>query len=186
MCLYCDFVTYLVGNYWKPEKIKRKLSLWPALCWWPGTVSFAGTVASLALTLNARVPSYLGWTRSISWLLMPWLLTSPGHRQPWYWLCRVGRFLWYLRKDFNYLRRINVENDTKCKYMFIFSLTNLARKGLSHQNALWLGKNSAISHLLMGGGGGILLSRVTLIGTLRYIYLKILKIHHSSCPVMHR
>ena len=22
---------------------------------------------------------------SISWLLMPWLLTSPGHQQPWYW-----------------------------------------------------------------------------------------------------
>ena len=28
------------------------------------------------LTLNVRGPSYLGLTRSISWLLMPWLLTS--------------------------------------------------------------------------------------------------------------
>ena len=35
------------------------------------------------LTLNVREPSYLGLTRSISWLLMPWLLTSPGHQQPW-------------------------------------------------------------------------------------------------------
>ena len=61
------------------------------------------------LTLNVRGPSYLGLTRSISWLLMPWLLTSPGHQQPWYWLCRIDRFLSYLRKDFNYLRRINVE-----------------------------------------------------------------------------
>ena len=60
------------------------------------------------LTLNVRGPSYLGLTRSISWLLMPWLLTSPGHQQPWYWLCRIGRFLSYLKKDFNYLRRINV------------------------------------------------------------------------------
>ena len=34
------------------------------------------------LTLNVRGPSYLGLTRSISWLLMPWLLTSPGHQQP--------------------------------------------------------------------------------------------------------
>ena len=48
-------------------------------------------------------------TRSISWLLMPWLLTSPGHQQPWYWLCRIGRLLSYFRKAFNYLRRINVE-----------------------------------------------------------------------------
>ena len=35
-------------------------------------------------TLNVRGPSYLGLTRSISWLLMPWLLTSPGHQQPRY------------------------------------------------------------------------------------------------------
>ena len=63
----------------------------------------------IALTLSVRGPSYLGLTRSISWLLMPWLLTSPGHQLPWYWLCRIGRFLSYLRMDFNYLRRINVE-----------------------------------------------------------------------------
>ena len=76
-----------------------------------------------------RGPSYLSLTRSISWLLMPWLLTSPGHQQPWYWLCRIGRFLSYMRKDFNYLRRINVEK-WQCKYMFMFPLKNLARKGL--------------------------------------------------------
>ena len=63
----------------------------------------------VVLTLNVRGPSYLGLTRSISWLLMPWLLTSPGHQQPWYWLCGIGRFLSYLRNDFNYLRRINVD-----------------------------------------------------------------------------
>ena len=61
------------------------------------------------LTLNVRGPSYLDLTGSISWLLMSWLLTSPGHQQPWYWLCKIGRFLSYLRKDFNYLRSINVE-----------------------------------------------------------------------------
>ena len=61
------------------------------------------------LTFNVRGPSYLGLTRSISWLLMPSLLTSPGHQQPWYWLCRIGMFLSYLRKNFNYLRRIDVE-----------------------------------------------------------------------------
>ena len=59
--------------------------------------------------INMRGPSYLDLTRSISWLLMPWLLTSPGHQQPWCWICRIGRFLSYLRKDFNYLCRINAE-----------------------------------------------------------------------------
>ena len=48
-------------------------------------------------------------TRSLSWLLMPWLLASPGHQQPWYWLCRIGRSLSYSRRSFNYLSLISVE-----------------------------------------------------------------------------
>ena len=60
------------------------------------------------LTLNVRGPSYPGLTRSISWLLMPWLLTSPGHQQPWYWLYRICRSFSYLRKCFKYLCQINV------------------------------------------------------------------------------
>ena len=61
------------------------------------------------LTLNVRGPSYLGLTRSISWLLKPWLLTSPGHQQPWYRLYRICRSLSYMRKDFKDLCHINVE-----------------------------------------------------------------------------
>ena len=41
------------------------------------------------LTLSMWRPSYLSLIRSISWLLMPWLLMSPGHRQQWYWLCEI-------------------------------------------------------------------------------------------------
>ena len=61
------------------------------------------------LTLNVQGPSYLGLTRSISWQLMPWLLTSPGHQQSWYWLYSICRSLSYLRKNFKYLCHINVE-----------------------------------------------------------------------------
>ena len=88
---------------------------------------FRSTRFKITLTLNVRGPSYLALTRSISWLLMTWLLTSRGHQQPWYWPCKICSFLSSLRKDFNYLRFINVE---KCKYMFMFPLKNLARKGL--------------------------------------------------------
>ena len=42
-------------------------------------------------------------TRSVSWLLMAWLLVLPGHQQPGYWLCRINeslssmsKCLWYL------------------------------------------------------------------------------------------
>ena len=60
------------------------------------------------LTLNVRGPSYFGLTRSISWLLMPCVLTSPGHQQPWYWLCGINTSWSYLGKDFKYMYHINV------------------------------------------------------------------------------
>ena len=59
--------------------------------------------------LKVRGPSYHGSTRSILWLMMPWLLTSRAHQQPWYSLCRIGRYWSYLRNDFNYLCLINVQ-----------------------------------------------------------------------------
>ena len=55
------------------------------------------------------INSYLGLTRSISWLLKPWLLSSPGHQQPCYWLCKLGRPLSYTRRDFNYLCHVIVK-----------------------------------------------------------------------------
>ena len=61
--------------------------------------------------LNVRGPSYLGFIRSMSWLLMTWLLTSPGHQQPWYWLYKICMSFSYLRKCFKYMCQISVEND---------------------------------------------------------------------------
>ena len=84
--------------------------------------------SSYRLTLYVRGPSYLGLIRSISWLLMPWLLAAPGHQQPWYWLYEICKSWSYTRKDFNYLWQ---RNDIKCKYMFMFPLKNLAHKGLT-------------------------------------------------------
>ena len=37
----------------------------------------------------------LEYSRSISWLLMPWHHASPGHLQPWYWLCRMNTFKYF-------------------------------------------------------------------------------------------
>ena len=62
---------------------------------------------ALIKTINVRGPSFIGLTWSLSLLLMPWLLTSPGHQHPW--LCRIGKSLSYLRNDSNYLCYIIVE-----------------------------------------------------------------------------
>ena len=81
---------------------------------------------------------------------MSWLQTSPGHQQPWYWLCR------YVGPSLTWGRILSTcvismwSNDIKCKYtgMFMFPLKNLARKGLNAPPALpdiyrsWAAKKS--------------------------------------------
>ena len=47
---------------------------------------------------------------------MHWLLASPGHQHPRYWLYKTDRTLSSMRKDFNYPCHISVE---ECKYMYI-------------------------------------------------------------------
>ena len=54
-----------------------------------------------------------GITRSIPWLLMPWLHASPGHQQPWHWLCGINGFsLSSTRKDFSYQNHL-----IQCRWM---------------------------------------------------------------------
>ena len=45
------------------------------------------------------IQKYSARTRPIPWLSMPWLLASPGHQQPWYWLCKINQFLSSTRMD---------------------------------------------------------------------------------------
>ena len=45
---------------------------------------------------------------TLSWDYVGSHLASPGHHQPWQGLSKIGRSLSYTRKDFNYLRRVNV------------------------------------------------------------------------------
>ena len=77
----------------------------------------------LVLTLE-YVRNTCTCTWSIPWLLMPWLLMSLGHQQPWYWLCKTetwGRSLSPMWKDFNYSTCIisAYRNYRKCKYTYI-------------------------------------------------------------------
>ena len=98
-------------------------------------------VAGIDLSHQGLVDSYnLGLPRSIQWLLMSWLLASPGHQQPWYWLYRIGRPLSYLRKDFNYLGHISVKewqnvNTCFCSLWEVNYVTGLIEKRWSEQCA---------------------------------------------------
>ena len=48
--------------------------------------------------------------RSISWLLMPWLLVSPGHQQPFYWWYRSNRSLSFMLRNANHLQHCSLEH----------------------------------------------------------------------------
>ena len=94
---------------WRPSCLGLNvLRHWPA-CRLTCSVTEGIFCYFLDLTLSMQGPSYLGLIRSISWLLMPRLLASPGHQQPWYWLCEIGRTWSSMRKDSNYLCHVNVE-----------------------------------------------------------------------------
>ena len=49
------------------------------------------------VNLTMWVPVCPRQTRTISWLLMAWLLVSPGHQQSWYWSYKMGMLLSSLR-----------------------------------------------------------------------------------------
>ena len=53
-----------------------------------GTLAQCQPSCSLLILLVLKL-EYSRITRSIQSLLMPWILASPGHQRPWYWLCRL-------------------------------------------------------------------------------------------------
>ena len=55
-------------------------------------------------------------TRSMTWLLMPWFLVSPGHQQQCYGLHRINSFSFSCKNEISNTWSILVlTNDTKCK-----------------------------------------------------------------------
>ena len=72
---------------------------------------------------------------------MAWLLASPGHQRPWYWLCKIGKSCCYMRKDFYGMSVWR--NDVKCKYMFMFPL-----KKISTQRVNWTLLNTCMNFFM--------------------------------------
>ena len=105
------FLHYVEFGHWSVFSHPAVLVLaynCPMQCHWINLEAWVNVSHEL-LTLKVWGRSYLSLSRSVSWLLMPWLLASLGHQHPWYRLCRKGKFLSYLRKHFNYLCHVNVE-----------------------------------------------------------------------------
>ena len=82
-----------------------------------------GHVYSLSVLLVLR-PEYFGIITTIACLPMTWLHASPGHQQPWHWLCKIGDSLSPA------IFPVSMRNDSKCKNMGIFYKIHSSRKEL--------------------------------------------------------
>ena len=78
------------------------------------------------LTLLGLKPEYSGQNSSIPWLLMSWLLVSPGHQQLWLWQCRIKSCLSSMRsrKSFKHLCHLIVDQSENAHLFFIFTKIN--------------------------------------------------------------
>ena len=79
----------------------------------------------MAIPILARRCIHIETTpRSIPWLLMPWLLASPWHQQPWYWIYRTNKSLTFMRQVFNYLHHPWFKELQKMKNTLLCFLKN--------------------------------------------------------------
>ena len=77
---------------------------------WFWIYSYIHIYFEIVLKLHTWAVEYFIQIKSISCLLMPWLLASPGHQQPWYWWCGHDGSVSSLRTNFSYTYLLYVEN----------------------------------------------------------------------------
>ena len=78
---------------------------------------------------------YLIWMCT-SWIknILTWLDLT--------WLCRIGKFLFCMRKDFNYLCHVRML--WIIDIFFMFPMKNVACKGLRHTDFWWIAINALL------------------------------------------
>ena len=81
-------------------------------------------------------------TRPILWLLMPWLLVSPGHQPSWYWLCTTCNacVLW---EWISTTCATSMLRNHRNAQIFYFSLKWIQHNRVNTCFDLWLHGNSA-------------------------------------------
>ena len=52
-------------------------------------------------------------------------------KHSWSWLCRIGKILSYMRKDFNYLYHVSVAELYNWRHIFMYTMNNLVHKELN-------------------------------------------------------
>ena len=81
------------------------------------------------------VPVATFWTKSILWLLMPYLLLLPGHWKALYWLCSMNQSLSSMWKDFNHLHYLILRDDKKY-IVYVYIVIRLLKNSAQCQQGL--------------------------------------------------
>ena len=68
---------------------------------------------------------------------MPWIIASPEHYRPGYWICIVGRSLAYMMKNFNYLCHANVEEWQNIQIHVYISSEKFSMQRVINQFSQW-------------------------------------------------
>ena len=117
----------------------RSLVLSKVYPWWQGVNPYMGLNDSRQ-------------TRSISCLLMTWLLMEPGHQQTWYLLYEIGMFLSSLVVNLNCDISVLVQN---ANYRILFCQNYSAYKGLRDEmRRALLCMSPRLGYVHNGGRGG--------------------------------
>ena len=105
---------------WMPQNyFDDKSALVKVLMAWYHQVTWANVEPDLC----RYMASLLG-TKSLPWLLTPWLLAEPGHQQSKYWQCDIDRLLAWVasfRRNLNSWCHLNIEKWEKLKLYFYVS-----------------------------------------------------------------
>ena len=83
------------------------------------------------LTHLVLTPEYSGRISSVSWLLMPWFLMSPGHQRPWYWLFKIGSPAFSRGRTSGTCAILVLRNGKKCNYHKISNIRRTKSQNLN-------------------------------------------------------
>ena len=78
----CEILIEIYTFSFKKMHLKMSSGKWRPFC-----------LGLKVLTLLVLKLEYFGNSKSIPWLLMPWLFVSPSHQQQWCWLYSINRVI---------------------------------------------------------------------------------------------
>ena len=106
------------------------MNAYPNVFWVTLYQHMASALTHVTLIIMLLRPEYSRQTISVLLLLMPLLLASPGHQQPWYRIWHIAKSLVFYEQWFRLPAPSQFRKHRKCIYIGIISVHNSVQQGL--------------------------------------------------------